>query len=151
MSRYLEDFRTDLQFDSPRRAIAEGDLEKFAELTGDVMAFHTDAAFAGASHFGEKVAHGALVFSISVGLTTQMDLINESLIAFYRVDKLRFMRPVLVGDSLRVQKRPREIQAVRPDAGLITFSTVLLNQRDETVMRCLDTFLVKRRPTGPAE
>ncbi len=150
MSRYLEDFNSDLEFRSPVRTIEDDDLVKFAGLTGDVVAFHTDDEMARTSHFGKRVAHGALIFSISVGLTTQMDMINESLIAFYRVDKLRFMRPVLVGDSLQVQKRPREVQAVRPEEGLITFSTIVVNQKEEIVMRCLDTFLVRRRPAAEA-
>jgi acyl dehydratase len=150
MIRYLEDFSKDLQFKSPVRTITEDDLTKFAELTGDVIGFHTDGQSARSSHFGVRVAHGALVFSISVGLTTQMDLINETLIAFYRVDKLRFVRPVLVGDALRVQKRPREVELVRPEAGLITYSTVVVNQNEEIVMRCLDAFHDKRRPAENA-
>ena len=40
----------------------------FSALTGDQHPQHTDAEWAGAGRFGERVAHGMLVLSYAVGL-----------------------------------------------------------------------------------
>ena len=50
------------------RTITESDLVSFAALTGDWHPQHADAAWAAASRFGERVAHGMLVLSYAVGL-----------------------------------------------------------------------------------
>ncbi len=62
----------------------------FAGLSGDFVELHTNEEFARKSPFGRRIAHGALVFSISTGLMTQMNVINDTVLAFYGVDKLRF-------------------------------------------------------------
>ena len=52
----------------PRRTITEADLVSFAAITGDWHPQHVDAEWAAQSRFGERIAHGMLVLSYSVGL-----------------------------------------------------------------------------------
>ena len=59
-----------------------------------------DAEFAKTTPFGQRIAHGTMVFSIGVGLTAT--LINP--VAFsYGYDRLRFIRPVFIGDTIRTR------------------------------------------------
>ena len=49
--------------------------------------------------FGRRIAHGALVFGISVGLATRTNILDGTVLAFAGVDKLRFVAPVFLGDT----------------------------------------------------
>jgi acyl dehydratase len=106
---------------------------------------HTNEEYARKSPFGRRIAHGALVFSISTGLMTQMNLINDTVLAFYGIDKLRFTGPVFIGDTVRVTKRVAELKEKDAERGIVTFETQVLNQNNEPVIVYTDKLLVKRR------
>jgi acyl dehydratase len=145
LSSYFEDLSVEDQFLSRGRTITEADLVNFAGLSGDYVELHTNEEYASRTLFGRRIAHGALIFSISVGLTTQMGLLNETILAFHGVEHLRFTRPVFIGDTVRVRKRVLKRQEMGKSRGLITFETSVVNQRDEQVVIYHDKLLVKRR------
>lgn len=118
----------------------------FAQLTGDFVPLHTDEAFARTTKYGRRIAHGALVFSVSVGLATETSLFGDELIAFASVDKLRFVAPVFFGDRIHVVKRVVERKPLGAAQGTIIFETKVLNQDGKLVVAYLDKLLVKRRP-----
>lgn len=147
MSLYFEDFAEAAPVQSDDRTITEADVMVFARLTGDFMKLHTDEEYAKTTKFGERIAHGALVFSVSIGLATAMHLFDDTLIAFAGVDKLRFVAPVFLGDSVHVVKKVVERKAMGAGQGTVTFETRVLNQHGELVLAYRDRLLVKRRPT----
>ena len=147
---YFEDFESSGPVTSGERAVTEADVMAFAHLTGDFVELHTNEAYAKTTKYGQRIAHGALVFSMSIGLATQMKLFDDTLIAFAGVDKLRFVAPVFFGDRIHVVKRVAERKALGDAQGTVTFESRVLNQRGELVLAYLDRLLVKRRPT-PAE
>ena len=144
MSLYFEDFSAGAVLASRGRTITEADIVNFAGLSGDFIELHTSEEYAKQSPFGRRIAHGALIFSISTGLMTQMNLINDTVIAFYGVDKLRFTRPVFIGDTVRVIKRVVDTQR-KEKGGVVTFETTVLNQNDEPVIVYTDKLLIKAR------
>src|SRR4051794_773878 len=125
---YFEDFESDQPVQSRERTISEDDVMAFARLTGDFVPLHTDEAFARRTQYGRRIAHGALVFSISIGLATEHQLFGDELIAFAGVDKLRFVAPVFFGDRIHVVKRVADRKALGSAQGTITFDTRVLNQ-----------------------
>jgi 3-hydroxybutyryl-CoA dehydratase len=145
VSYYFEDFHVDSVFETRGRTITEADLVNFAGLSGDFIELHTNEEYARQSPFGRRIAHGALIFSISTGLMTQMNLVNDTVLAFYGVDKLRFTKPVFIGDTVRVTKRVTEVHARDADRGVVTFETTVMNQNGERVIVYLDKLLVKRK------
>jgi acyl dehydratase len=148
---YFEDFDTTGPVPSGERVVTEADVMAFANLTGDFVALHTDEAYAKTTKYGQRIAHGALVFSMSIGLATQMKLFDGTLIAFAGVDKLRFVAPVFFGDRIHVVKRVVERKALGDAQGTVTFESKVLNQRGELVIAYLDRLLVKRRPAENAD
>jgi acyl dehydratase len=146
MSLYFEDFESAAAVESGERTITEADVMSFARLTGDFVRLHTDEDYAKTTAYGRRIAHGALVFSISVGLATQMHLFDDSLLAFAGVDKLRFVAPVFLGDSVRVVKKVLERKALGDARGTVTFESRVLNQRGELVLIYMDRLLIQRRP-----
>jgi acyl dehydratase len=150
MALYFEDFESAAGITTRGRTITEADVMMFAGLTGDFVELHTNEEFAKQTPFGRRVAHGALVFSISIGLATRTNLLDDTLLAFAGVDKLRFVAPVFIGDTVHVTKRVSERKELGAEQGTVVFETRVLNQRNELVLVYFDKMLMKRRPTAPA-
>ena len=74
-----------------------------------------------------------------------MNQIVDTVIAFYGVDKLRFTRPVFIGDTVHVSKKVIESQRKGQDRGVVTFETSVLNQNNELVIVYYDKVLLKAR------
>ncbi len=146
MTRYFEDFVVGASAESAGRTITEADIVAFAALSGDYTQLHTDQEYAARSPFGRRVAHGALIFSISTGLAVQMSPRNEALLALFGIDGLRFVRPVFIGDTVRVRKRVAETEQKDPRRGLVTFETAVVNQHEQTVVLYHDKVLFQRKP-----
>lgn len=147
--KYLQDFNPGDIFTTRARTITEADVVNFAGISGDFFPLHTDEEFAKKTVFGQRVAHGALIFSISTGLMTQMGMLNDSLIAFYGIEKLRFVKPVFIGDTVHVTKKVTEVLERGADRGVVTFSTTVLNQRNEPVIMFSDKLVIKKRQPAP--
>jgi len=92
------------------RTITEADLVNFAGVSGDFNDLHLDAETMRDSEYGERIAQGALVFSVMTGLLWQ-SRDDDDLVAFYGVDDLRFRAPVFVGDTIHVET---EVVATEP-------------------------------------
>jgi acyl dehydratase len=75
----------------------------------------------------------------------QMTDINDTVLAFYGVDKLRFTKPVFIGDTIHVVKKVIAKALKAPGRGLITFDTAVLNQHGDPVLVFQDKLLVKAR------
>ncbi|MBI1763941.1 MAG: MaoC family dehydratase N-terminal domain-containing protein [Acidobacteria bacterium] len=144
MDKTFDDYQLDEILLTRTRTITEADIVNFAGLSGDFHELHMSEEYAKRGPFGRRIAHGALVFSISTGLMIQMGA-SEHIIAFYGLDKLRFVKPVFIGDTLRVKKRVLELAAKDDQRGVVAFETTVLNQHDEPVIVYIDRVLVKRR------
>ena len=110
---YFEDYELGHVRVTTGRTITETDFVVHAGHTGDFFPHHMDAEFVKTTPFGQRIAHGTMMFSIGVGLTAT--LINP--VAFsYGYDRLRFVRPVFIGDTIRtrVTIRAKEDDPKRP-------------------------------------
>jgi 3-hydroxybutyryl-CoA dehydratase len=143
---YFEDFESSGDLVTRGRTITESDVMAFAGLTGDYMELHTNEAYAQGTKFGRRIAHGALVFSVSMGLATRMNTLDDTLLAFAGLDKLRFVDPVFLGDTIHVVKRVAERKELGADQGTVTFDTRVLNQHGKLVLAYMDRLLVRKRP-----
>jgi 3-hydroxybutyryl-CoA dehydratase len=146
MGLYFDEIAADHRFTSAGRTITEADVTGFAELTGDFTAFHLDEDYAKQTMFGRRIAHGALVFSISLGLSTRLHLTDDTLLALAGVDRLRFVQPVFIGDTVQVAKRVIERREIDEARGAIVFESKVTNQDGRTVLIYHDKLLFKRVP-----
>ena len=144
MALTFEAFDRGFAITTPGRTIAEADVMAFAGLTGDFTELHTNEEYARATAYGRRVVHGAFVFSLSVGLTTRTNIVSDTIVAFARVDNLRFVGPVFIGDTIRAVKRVIDTTPATADAGLVSFDTRVLNQHGDVVLAYVDRLLVKR-------
>src|ERR1700724_1961634 len=138
---YFEDYSIDQIRTSRGRTITEADIVNFAGLSGDFVELHTNEEYAKKGPFGRRIAHGALIFSISTGLMVQMTPDQEAIVAFYGVDKLRFVAPVFIGDTIHITKRVVAKQSKNEGRGIVAFDTTVLNQEGRTVVAYTDRLM----------
>ena len=143
LNLYFDEFELGDRFATGSREISEADVVEFAVLTGDHNPLHLDEEFAAATRFGERVVHGMLTLSVTGGLRYPLN--GDRLVCLYGIDKIRMVRPVLIGDAVRVEG---EVTALTPkDAGgVVTFAEEVLNQNDERVSIFERSALYRRTP-----
>src|SRR4051794_3245670 len=104
----------------------------FAGLTGDRHPLHTDAVWAQAGPFGERVAHGLLVVGCAAGL---VPFDPDQVIALRRLRDIVFKRPVRLGDTIRVDGAVAQLAPVSEAAGLVVCDWRVRNPDDALVCR----------------
>ncbi|HWQ16789.1 MAG TPA: MaoC/PaaZ C-terminal domain-containing protein [Sulfolobales archaeon] len=129
---YYEDFSIGQVFETPARTITEADIVNFAGVSGDFCSLHTDEIFASKTIFGGRVAHGLLTISIVTGLWMRLGIFEGSLIAFYGIDRLRFVKPVKIGDTIRARLTVID-KRLKDSHGLVTIKNEVYNQKNELV------------------
>lgn len=145
-SIFFEDYEVGSARETMGRTITEADIVIHAGQTGDFFPHHMDAEWCKTQDFKERIAHGTLIFSVAVGMTAS--LINPEAIS-YGYDRLRFVRPVFIGDTIRVKVTVSEKREhKRPGYGVVVESLEVTNQRGEVVLVCDHLLLVKRREGG---
>ena len=115
--------------------MTEARVMAYAELTGDFTPVHTDEAYAKATPFGTRVAHGLLGLSVADGLKTQSELAFQPGMSLGW--EWNFVAPIKLGDVVRVRfhvASKRESKS-RPRWGILVLPSELINQRDEVVQR----------------
>lgn len=145
MQKYYEDYELGDVRTTLGRTITETDVVFHAYHTGDYYPHHMDQEWARTTEFGQRVAHGTLVFSVGIGMTATGEVNSEAF--SYGYDRLRFIRPVFIGDTIHVRvtvkdKRPYD---KRPDHGMVVEACEVLNQRDQVVLACEHLLLARRR------
>jgi acyl dehydratase len=144
VEHYFEDIEIGSERRSFGRTITEADFVIHAGHTGDYFPHHVDAAWCATQEIGQRIAHGTLVFSVGIGLTATT--INPRAMS-YGYDRLRFIRPVHIGDTITTITRiaDKRDHPKRTGHGVVVESVDIRNQRDETVLACEHLYLVERR------
>lgn len=144
ITTYLDEMQVGDTSVSRARTITETDIVQFAMFTGDWHSIHTDVEYAAKdSQFGQRIAHGALVLSVALGL---VEFWPPAMRAFYGVDRLRFVAPTMIGDTLHVETEVQQIDRRGDEAGVVSFRFVVRNQRVADVLVAELKTLVAARP-----
>ena len=111
---FFEDFVVGTRRETVARTITEADVVIHAGQTGDFYPHHMDAEWCRTQPFGQRMAHGTLVFSVAVGMTA--GVINPRAMS-YGYDRLRFVRPVFLNDTIHVRVTIKEMRDDRKAPG----------------------------------
>lgn len=130
-----------------RRTVTETDNLLFSTMTHNPQPLHLDVEAAKASEFGRIVVNGTFTFALMIGLSVGETTLG-TLVANLGYDKLVHPKPVFIGDTMRAETEVTDLKPSksRPNAGIVTFTHRLINQRDEIVCQCLRTALLLRTP-----
>ncbi len=87
------------------KTITETDLALFAAVSGDFDPIHVDEAYARTTPFGRRIAHGclslALLSTVSALISRRArDRGSRGTSVSLGYDRIRFLAPVFVGDTL---------------------------------------------------
>jgi acyl dehydratase len=142
---HFEEFELGQALITAGRTITEADIVSFAGLSGDYNQIHTDAAYAAADTFGQRVAHGLLVQSIATGLAVQSGVIEGTVLAFRELSA-KFSRPIFIGDTIHVKIEITELRELpRMGGGNVTMKYRVINQDGKMVQRGDWLMLVKSK------
>ncbi len=130
-----------------RRTVTETDNLLFSTMTHNPQPLHLDVEAAKASEFGQILVNGTFTFALMVGLSVGETTLG-TLVANLGYDKLVHPKPVFIGDTMRAETVVTDLKdsKSRPNAGIVTFTHRLINQRDEIVCQCLRSALLLRSP-----
>ncbi|UCG25349.1 MAG: MaoC family dehydratase N-terminal domain-containing protein [Chloroflexota bacterium] len=143
---YYEEIEVGKSLVTAGRTITESDIVSFAGISGDFNQLHVDAEYAKAGEFGQRVAHGLLVVSVTTGLIVQTGVMEGTVLAFREL-QWKFARPVFIGDTIRAEMTITESKALpRLGGGSVTAKIRVYDQHDQVVQRGTMVLLVRSRP-----
>ena len=102
------------------RQVGEADVEAFAAVSGDSNPLHMDQAYAEATPFKGRIAHGMLPAAY---ISALLGTVLPGPGAIYVSQSLRFRRPVRIGDEVTTRIEVKEIDTRK---GVATLSTTCL-------------------------
>lgn len=144
---YFEEFSIGKKINTVGRTVSEGDIFNFAGLTGDYNQIHTNAAFAGKTQFGQRIAHGLLGLSLATGLIMQTGFLEGTVLAFREISEWKFVKPFFIGDTISAELTITETKALpRIGGGSIISAIAVKNQGDEICQRGSLNLLVLSKP-----
>jgi acyl dehydratase len=86
--------------------ITQGQIDQFAEATGDHQWIHVDPEAAANGPFGTTVAHGYLTLSMLPMLLSEVVSVSDAVMGVnYGTERIRFTSPVPSGSRVRLRAR----------------------------------------------
>jgi acyl dehydratase len=145
VDKYFEEYVIGEKTESHSRTITEADIVNFAGVSGDFHPASMSKTFA-KDRLGldRMLAHGGLVLSAAMGLAWVMKLNSKNMT--YGYDRVRFVKPVLAGDTIHVVGTVVEIADYpkKPTYGRVVMRLEVL--KDEELAMVLDhVMLIERR------
>jgi acyl dehydratase len=100
------------------KTVGESDVYLFAGITGDFSSNHVNEALMQRSAYGRRIAHGALLIGFMSTTSTLMieqagGVPADETPVSLGYDRIRFLGPVFIGDTITVTYRIAEIDPAR--------------------------------------
>jgi acyl dehydratase len=144
--RFFEDFEVgERYYHHWGRTLTESDNILFSTLTMNYNPTYFNDEWAKKMGYKRAVINPLLVFNTVLGMSVE-DL-SEQALALLGYTDIKFPKPVYPGETIFafsevIEKRESKS---RPEAGIVTFKTVGVNQDGEIVVEYKRSVLVKRR------
>lgn len=118
-----------------RKTVSKSDVYLFAGITGDLSPNHVDEVAMQGSPYGRRIAHGALIVGYMSAASTKIlghldHARAEATPVSAGYDRVRFLKPVYIGDTIEVRYQVKAIDIGRPRA---VSDIIVVNQNSETV------------------
>jgi len=100
------------------KTVGESDVYLFAGITGDLSSNHVNEEVMQRSGYGRRIAHGALLIGFMSTTSTLMieqsgGVGAEETPVSLGYDRIRFLAPVFIGDTVSVTYRIAEVDPAR--------------------------------------
>jgi acyl dehydratase len=144
---YFEEFIEGQVFEHVlTRTVTEMDNVLFTTLTMNPQPLHLDAEFAKTTEFGRPLVNSIFTLGLVIGITVG-DTTLGTTVANLGMTDVRFPKPVFHGDTIRARTTVVSLRRSRsrPDAGIVEFEHVGLNQHGDTVAICRRAALMRMK------
>jgi 3-hydroxybutyryl-CoA dehydratase len=117
------------------KTVGESDVYGFAGITGDLAAVHVNDQYMKGSAYGQRIAHGVLLMGYMSTTSTMMidrsgsEASDETAVSL-GYDRVRFIAPVFIGDTVTVNYRIKETDTERRRSHS---EVTVINQHGDTV------------------
>ncbi|TXN23807.1 MaoC family dehydratase [Methylobacterium sp. WL9] len=147
----LEDFEKGQVITGDPITVTRDELIGFAREF-DPQPFHLDEEAAKETFVGTLIGSGWQTACFGMRLLHRDAFRGCTSMGSPGIDELRWLRPVLPGDTLRARivVEDTRVSASKPDRGLVRFTLALNNHGDHRVMRQGFTVMFARRDTAPS-
>lgn len=125
------------------KTVGESDVYLFAGITGDFAPNHINERYMKSSVYGSRIAHGALVLAYTSTAAANFALGKKLAGASLGYDRVRFVKPVHIGDTIRVEYRVARVDRA---AGRSWADITITNQHGDVVL--VAQHLLKVLPYG---
>jgi 3-hydroxybutyryl-CoA dehydratase len=112
------------------KTVGESDVYLFAGITGDLHPNHVNEEYMKGTRFGKRIAHGALIVGYMSAASTKFLGSVDAPCVNYGYDRIRFVKPVFIGDTINVRY---EIVKKVPERNQVLAEVTVTNQLDEGV------------------
>jgi len=125
------------------RLVTAAAIDAFADVSGDHSPNHVDDGSMSKSAYGSRIAHGALLIAYMSACSTEIvervpGVRSTETPVSLGYDRIRFLKPVHVGDNIRLRYIVKQIDMARRRA---LSDIIIVNQRGETV--CIGEHVLK--------
>lgn len=142
----FEDLPPGRIFQSAERKVSAEEIIEFASEF-DPQPMHLDEEAGKASILGGLSASGWHTCSLGMALFFESMIANTAGEGSPGVDVVEWRRPLLAGDTIRLQTEIKSGRALksRPGVGMIAIEQKITNQRDQLIMRLECSLMVRMR------
>ena len=148
LDKFFDELQVGEVIESSRgRTLTETDIAAFSAVSGDWHPLHNDAEYAANGPFGKRVAHGLLILAMMTGMAP---ISGEAVAALYGFDRIRFTRPVSLGDTIRYRLTVGGLQPRDAGGGVVDLDFEIFNQDLETCVVGVIKLLTNVRPAVPS-
>lgn len=128
-----EDYLVGDRIRSISRTISEGEVMAFNALVLDMHPYVGDEVFARTTGiFGRRIVPGAMVFSMGLGLVATNNVHAFS----YGYDRLRFIKPAFIGDTIYTIRTMLDKTPKYPTMGLFRVAYEVFRQDGDLLLYC---------------
>jgi acyl dehydratase len=145
--KYFEAYVVGDRLESQGRTITQADIVNFAGVSGDFHPAAVDVTFARERlGYDRMMAHGVLVLSAGMGLAWLMKQNTRN--QTYGFDRVRFVSPVLAGDTIHVVGTVTEVSDYEkiPSRGRLVMRLEVFKDNEELAMVLDHIMLIERKP-----
>ena len=143
---FFEDYAVGMRFRSRGRTVTHADIRLHVGATGADHPNHSDEEYCREHPVLEGVcAHGLLILGLVDGFITEEVIRQMAPSMNYGHDKVRYLKPVYIGDTIHAEIEIVECRPRNDEWGLLRLGVQALNQRGDCVIFDDHILIVQRR------
>lgn len=143
LERFWEEYVVGEEIVTGGRTVTDADIRLFIGATDATHPAHVNEEYAKTHPFGQVVAPGSLIIGIIDGFVVKDLVPARRKVAHYGYNRVRFLKPVFVGDTIHMRARVESKRSREDGFGLVVFAYDVRNHRGQTVAIVEDAQLIE--------